>query len=385
MSAAALRELRFPALAIDQVAEALDQWPEGSAEPLVNFAPGQSGFDVWRALGEDPPALPIERVVRYGDLAGSWRLRQQISQGLSRRFGVDVAPTQVCITNGGSEAIMLALHLLLQPGHELLMGRTCYPAYRPLHRLFGAKRTEVAVRPDGCLDMAALTGQVKGRDQVLLVNSPGNPLGGVMGAGELAELAELPIPIIFDEVYQPLSLTKESVPSAMAYTDRHFVLGSFAKSLAVPGLRLGYLVSPREYADEVVNIKALLSVCSSFAAQYVMEHLLVHWDDLEGLHRAYLRHNHAHFTGCARDLGLQFLTQPQAGLFAALALPADLGSDSLGLALVLAREYGIGVVPSADFQDQGPAFLRMNYSIQPEQIEPGLQRLAAAVRRLSAC
>lgn len=385
MSAPQPQTLRFPTLALDQVIDALDRWP-ADREPVVNFAPGQSSFNVWEALGQTPPALPVERVVRYGELSGSSLLRERISQGLSHRLGVSISPRQVCITNGGSEAIMLALHLLMRPGGRLLMSESCYPGYRPLHRFFAAERRPVALRPDCTLDVAALQAQWGSGDEtagsVLLVNSPSNPFGTVLSAPELAELASLPMPIIFDEVYQPLSLGDEPVPSAMVHTDRHFVVGSFAKSLAVPGLRLGYLISPLQWADEIVNIKALVSVCSSSAAQHVMEHLLLHWDELEAQHRRHLRRSHDHFFGVCQRLGLPMMSRPQAGLFATLALPRSAPLDSLSVALELALHHGIGVVPSTDFQDQGPGFLRMNFSITHDLVEPGLERLAAALRSL---
>jgi len=129
------RKQRFPTLALDQVIFELGKWSD-QEKPLVNFAPGQSSFNVWKALGEEPPPIPIERVLRYGDLSGSLKLRELISQELSNRSGVTIDPSQVCITNGGTEAIMLALQLLMRTGDALLTSQTCYPGYRHLHHFF---------------------------------------------------------------------------------------------------------------------------------------------------------------------------------------------------------------------------------------------------------
>jgi len=387
---------RFPVLALDRVAQLLGGWTgEGGR---VNFAPGQSSFDVWQAIGEPPPVLPPGLIGRYGDLNGSLVLREAIGRRMSQRLGGRIGADQICITNGGSEALMLALHLLLPPGGELLMPRSCYPGYRPLHLFFGAARHLLPLRPDLNVDIDAAEAALRDRPQVLLVNSPSNPFGSVLSAADLQRLGRLPIPVIFDEVYQPLPLDGEPVPSAASLTDRHFIVGSFAKSLAVPGLRLGFLVSPPHLAEEIVNIKALVSVCSSLAAQHVLEFLLERWDLLEAAHQAHLRACLQHFRDVCGHIGLPLMAEPRAGLFATVALGASgrhaagplreacpspdaegvraAGEDrSLEVALELAGRHGIGVVPSTDFQDAGASFLRLNFSVPRSQVEPGLVRL----------
>lgn len=381
--AAAPAGQRFPALALDRVVAALDAWADRD-KPLYNFAPGQSSFNVWKALGHEPPPLPADKVLRYGDLRGSEQLRQLIARELSVRFSVQIDPGQICITNGGTEAIMLALQLLMQPGDELLTSQTCYPGYRYLHRFFGGVARHVPMRPDLGIDLKATCNAVAaGRRQVMIVNSPSNPFGTTMTEEELAAIAALPLPVVFDEVYQPLGLGHEAVPSAMRYTDRHFVVGSFAKSLAVPGLRLGYLVSPPRWAEEIVNIKALVSVCSSNAAQYVLQHLLLYWNLLESLHREYLRERHELFADVCDRLGLRLMAQPAAGLFATLQINTPPGTDTTEVALRLAEQYGVGVVPSTDFQNEGTPFLRLNFSLPRRCIEPGLVRLRDALKDMA--
>jgi len=376
------RKLRFPTLALDKVIFELGKWSD-QEKPLVNFAPGQSSFNVWKALGEEPPSIPIERVLRYGDLSGSLKLRESISQELSKRSGVTIDPMQICITNGGTEAIMLALQLLMRKDDALVTSQTCYPGYRHLHHFFGASRFCIPLRNDLVVDLNAIQQLNPDKGQVLLVNSPCNPFGTVMTSEELLAISQLQVPIIFDEVYQPLWLDKVPVASALPFTDRHFVVGSFAKSLAVPGLRLGFLVSPPHFADEIVNIKALVSVSSSNAGQHVLEHLLQHWNGLENLHRKYLQSHHDLFMDVCSGLGLELMIKPEAGLFATLKLPIDLGLDSSSVALELAVKHGIGVVPSTDFQEEGPDFLRLNFSVPREQIEPGLVRLKNALQSMA--
>lgn len=92
------RKHRFSTLALDKVILELGKWSDQD-KPLVNCAPRQSSFNVWKALREEPPLISIERVLHYGDLSGSLKLRELISQELSNRSGVSINPMEVCITN----------------------------------------------------------------------------------------------------------------------------------------------------------------------------------------------------------------------------------------------------------------------------------------------
>lgn len=147
----------------------------------------------------------------------------------------------------------------------------------------------------------------------------------------------------------------------------------------------------------MVNIKALVSVCSSLAAQHVLESLLERWDLLEVAHQAHLRACLQHFRDVCGHIGLPLMAEPRAGLFATVELSSSGGSiglpgsarssalaegvltagedRSLAIALELAGRHGIGVVPSSDFQDTGASFLRLNFSVPRSQVEPGLFRL----------
>lgn len=394
-------QTRIPTLGLDRVNQLLGR-AASPFLPTLNLAPGQSSFQVEPLLGLELSAEATGTLGAYGELNGARALREQICAHYASRYHHTLSPEQVCITNGASEGIALILSLLLRPGMELLMGASCYPAYRPLHLLFRGQRREVPMRPDFNLDVAAIPALLTPTSGALLVNSPSNPFGTILSPQDLEALAELPIPVIFDEVYQALPLQAgRQVPSAVALTDRHFVVGSFSKSVAAPGLRVGYVISPPHLADELVNIKALLSVCTSPSAQAMASILLRHWDRVVTAHQRMLQQHWQHFSGLCTRLRLPLLVEPQAGFFATLRLPTELPPHtrralhagqsssssctraqqplSLELALMLAEEYALGVVPGTDFQDQGEDFIRLNFSVPYVQLEPALQRLRSVL------
>lgn len=124
---------------------------------------------------------------------------------------------------------MLALQLLTRTGDALVTSQTCYPGYRHLHHFFGASRFCIPLRSDLVVDLNAIKQLNPEKSQVLLVNSPCNPFGIVMISEELFAIFELQILIIFDEVYQLLGLDRVPEVSALRFTDRHFVVGSFCQ------------------------------------------------------------------------------------------------------------------------------------------------------------
>ena len=181
-------------------------------------------------------------------------------------------------------------------------------------------------------------------------------------------------------VYQPLLVSKKStVDRSMGST----IFENSVEGLFQQPVRPGFLVSPTHFANEIVNIKALVSVSSSNAGQHVMEHFLLHWHELENLHRQYFQSHHDLFIDVCSGLGLDLMRKPEASLFATLKLPADLALDSTSVALELAEQHGIGVAPSTDFQEEGPAFLRLNFSVLREQIEPGLVRVKSTLQSMA--
>ncbi len=269
--------------------------------------------------------------------------------------------------------------MLLNKGGEIILPASCYPAYPILAQLFGVKCRFAPLKEDFSLDVEQVSRLISPKTQAILVNSPSNPHGAILSVEELDSLTRLGVPVIFDEVYQSLSLTDAPIPSAIPFTDQHVLVNSLSKSLSIAGFRIGYLIVPEKLTQTMTNVKAVVNMCTSLPSQVIAENLLGYWDELVSKHRAMLQQHWLLFKQQADRLDLKLCTQPKAGFFALLDVSQVLKQTSktdMQMAQELAQYYALSSSPGLDFQAQDSAFLRLNFACPSQQIETGLQRLA---------
>ena len=371
------RRRAYPSLAMDEIAAELGRADHRRLEP-IDFGKGVSSFNPFAHLEADLSRLSLDAHVGYGDIKGLVGLRRLIARHYQERFDYDLSHERVCITDGASGALTIAMAMLVEAGAEIVLPASCYPAYSVLAQIFNARIRRAPMHPGGHLDLERLPAQLSRKTRAILIDSPSNPHGAFLDDAALGAVAGLGVPVVFDEVYQPLPLGDETIPSAIHHADRHMIVGSLSKSLAIAGFRIGYLIVPEPLVAPMTNIKAVLNMCTSLPSQVLAERLFWHWDELVGKHRALLRQNWAIFRASARCAGLRLYAEPRAGFFALVDV-AGTGRDARELALDLARNHALGSTPGVDFQDSDHAFLRLNFACPTEQIEPGLRRLAACL------
>lgn len=364
----------YAPLMMDRIMDVFDKANHRELEP-VNFGKGVSSFNPFEHVEMQLTAAQLGRHVGYGDINGLMALRQSICRYYREQFNYDLAPERVCITDGASGALTLALAMLLETGGEIILPESCYPAYLTMAQIFEATCRTAPMNNGGQVDVERLPSRISRKTQAILINSPSNPQGACLRVDELEAIANLGVPVIFDEVYQALPLGDAPIPSAIHVSDRHMIINSLSKSLAIAGFRIGYLIVPEAQVALMTNVKAVLNMCTSLPSQLLALELLQHRDELVGKHRALLRHNWAIFQQTANHLGLNVRSQPQAGFFAMVDV-ANSGRDAMQIALELAKYHAIGSVPGIDFQQRDNAFLRLNFACPTPQIETGLKRLA---------
>lgn len=364
----------YPPMAMDVVTQAFSEQHHGLRQP-IDFGKGVSSFNPFAYVDTQISRTELIDCTGYGDINGLWSLRQAIARYYQTEFNYDLSPTRICITNGASGALAIAFTMLLQTGSEIILSATYYPAYRVLAQMFGARCRLAPLNVRNTIDVERLPALITPNTRAILVNSPSNPYGAVSTADEIAFMTSLGVPVIFDEVYQPLSLTDDPIPSAINHADDHIIISSFSKSLAMAGFRIGYMIVPESQVELMTNVKAVVSMSTSIPSQVVAERLFAQRDLLWPEHRRLLQRNWRLFRRTAQRLGLRLRSEPAAGFFAMINI-SDVARDSMTVALELVHKSGINSVPGIDFGDSDPHFLRLNFACPTEQIEPGLQRLA---------
>lgn len=362
-------------LAMDRVLEQFLTHPANAFPPL-DLGKGVSSFNVFDHIEMQLTPEDLHQHTAYGDINGLASFRQLIANFYGEKFNYALSPKRICITDGASGALAIAFSLLVNNGGTIVLPDSCYPIYRIYAHLFGAHCRFAQLNPATFhIDQATLGQQVATGAQAILINSPSNPHGAVLSGDELAEIAALGVPVIFDETYQALSLNHQAVPSAIHFADDHFIVNSFSKSLAISGFRLGYLIVPERYIEAMTNAKATLNICTSLPSQLVGEQLLLHWDNLLAQHLAMIKENWQIFEQKRAELPLKLYSQPQAGFFATLDV-SQAPYDSYQTAMTLATDYGLNTVPGIDFQTPDPGFIRVNIACPGHVIAPALERIA---------
>lgn len=346
---------------------------------------------IYLCLGEPdfPTPEPIVTAAKEAMLAGETRythslgrieLRQELSAHYQRRYGVDIDPGRFIVSSGTSPLMLLLFAALCNPGDEVILTDPGYACYPNFVRFVGGEPRMLPTRPEDGFqpqpeDVRALINQ---RTRALLINSPANPAGSVLSRQELQKLAELPIPLVSDEIYHGLTYEGEE-HSILEFTDSAFVLGGFSKAYAMTGWRLGYLIAPPDAmrALQTFHQNVLISANSfvqlaGVAALQSCAHFI---DEM----RAEYDRRRRHLIPRLEAIGLKVHTRP-VGAFYVLADARHISHDSLTLTRVILEATGVALTPGIDFGAGAEGFLRFSYANSMAKLDRAVDLLAAFFR-----
>jgi len=340
----------------------------------IDLGKGESSFNPFDFVDASLSRFDLSIHTNYGDINGLLSLRNAICQYYKDRFDYDLSPNRVCITDGASEALTIAFTLLVETNGEVILSESCFPQYRILTNFLKAHCRFVPLNEFYCIDVDQLSTFISPKTCCMIVNSPSNPYGSVLKREAIEVLTSMRVPIIFDEVYQALPLRDENIPSAISYTDQHFLVNSFSKSLGIAGFRLGYLIVPESYAERMKNVKSIINMCTSVPVQLIVEKLFKHWDRLITRHREMLTQHWEYIQHEVIKNGFKILCQPKAGFFIVVDI-SQINRDTMTVAIDLAKEFSLNIVPGIDFSYPDPKFLRLNFACPFDQIKLALERL----------
>lgn len=356
------------------------------------FAMERAGIRVMHLeIGEPdfpPPPAAIAACVRaleagetrYTDSRGLAELREAIAADTSRRFGIDLDPSRVLVTNGTSPAMVLIFSLLVETDDEVILGTPHYPCYPNFLRLSGGKPVLVPTDPADAyrLDPDRVRRAVTPRTRAIVVSSPANPTGAIQTEETLRALAEIGLPIVSDEIYDGLVYDGARVTSALQVTDQAFVLDGFSKRYAMTGFRLGYTIAPERAMRRLQVMQQNLFISANRFVQHAgLAALREGGETVAAMRRAYDRRRRFLVEGL-RKLGFGVPSVP-TGAFYVFADARAFGANSLELAFDLLERAHVGVAPGVDFGAAGEGWLRFCYAASEETLAEALERLGRAL------
>ncbi|MDX5357749.1 MAG: aminotransferase class I/II-fold pyridoxal phosphate-dependent enzyme [Rhodobacterales bacterium] len=303
-------------------------------------------------------------------------LRRGIAALYRRWYGVDLDPGRVIVTAGSSSAFLLAFSAFFDAGERVGMGLPGYPSYRHILKALSLQAVGIPTGPD--TRFQPVPAQIPEGLAGLIVASPGNPSGTMLGKAELAALADhcagRNIALISDEIYHGLHYETPAV-SALNVTDDVCVINSFSKYFSMTGWRVGWMVVPEDQVRRIERLAQNMFICPPHASQIAALAALDCIDELEE-NRAVYAANRALMLERLPQAGFSRIAPPD-GAFYIYADVSDLTDDSRKLAADILKDAGVAVTPGLDFDpDRGHQTLRFSYARATADIEEGLERLA---------
>lgn len=365
-------------IAMDVLGEANRLEAEGRR--ILHLEVGQPGTPAPKAVRETARlALDAERL-GYTDALGIRPLRARISRHYAETYGVTVPSERIVVTTGSSGGFILSFLAGFDLGARVALPTPGYPAYRNILATLGLAavplRVGAATRWAPTPEMI-LAEQKRGRVDGLLVASPANPTGTMLGEAVLRQLVELcaeqGIWFISDEIYHGLTYERPA-ETALKFSDDVIVINSFSKYYSMTGWRVGWMVVPERLVRPVERLAQNLFISVPALSQLAAVAAFDAGDELEANRAVYARN---------RDFLLRAL--PEAGLGGFLPMDGafyayvDVGrhtNDSMDFAGRLLRETGVAVTPGADFDpENGNRYVRLSFAGATADIEEAVRRI----------
>jgi aspartate aminotransferase len=357
---------------------------ERAPKDAVNLGLGEPDFQPPEEVKEALSRAVQEGKNKYSPVGGLPELREAIAGNLGEN-GVDASPDEVLITCGGTEALMISLLSLLNEGEEALVPDPGFMLLGPQVALAGGRPVyyPLAIEDDFSPRVEELEGLVTPSTKVLIVNSPSNPTGAVIGERDAAALADLAedhrLFLLTDEVYDGLVHNGEHV-SLLGRCDRTIYVNSFSKLYAMTGWRIGYVYAPRPILRQIEKAHFYFVACAPTPIQWAGLAALGLSDDYtEGVRETFRRRRDL----ISRELesidGL-LLSKPRGAFYAFPRYSIDI--PSVKLVSVLAED-GLICAPGIGFGKRGEGHVRLSYATSRDNIRAGTKILAKTLEKLS--
>jgi len=324
----------------------------------------------------------------YGPSAGLPELRQAIAEEVSRSRSVTVSADEVVVVPGGKPIIFFAILALIEEGDEVIYPNPGFPIYASMIHFLGARPVPIRLQEarDFRLDADQLADLINERTRLIILNSPQNPTGGVLGEQDVRDIAaaigERDIMVLSDEIYSRLVFEGRhcSMVSLPGWQERTILLDGFSKTYAMTGWRLGYGVMRADLAAHVARLMTNSNSCTaSFTQVAGLEALRGEQSAVEKMRREFMRRRDVFVEGINRISG--FSCRSPKGAFYTFPNITRTGWDSKRLADALLEEAGVACLSGTAFGEFGEGYLRFSVANSVGNIQKALARIGDWARK----
>ena len=344
---------------------------------IIHLEVGQPGSSAPEPVLEAARRALVSEPIGYTDALGITPLRQRIAAHYQMQYGVTVDPCEVVVTTGSSAAFLLAFLAAFEPGDRVGLAIPGYPAYRNILSALGIEPVLIAVGENTHYQPTPELLASLGRLDGLIVASPANPTGTMIGAAELGRLAtwcrDRSIRLISDEIYHGITY-ETAAATARALGREAVVVNSFSKYYSMTGWRLGWMLVPPDLARSVECLAQNFYISPPALSQIAALPVFGCRAELDA-HVARYRTNRDLLTGTLGAAGLNRFA-PAEGAFYLYVDISSLRRDSEEFCERLLAETGVAVTPGLDFDPiGGGGWVRFSFAGSTESVAEAARRL----------
>ena len=365
---------------------------KSSGAPVIGFGAGEPDFPTPEHIVEaakEAIADPVNH--RYSPAGGLPEFKEALAEKTKRDSGLIVTPDQVVVTNGGKHAVYNCMQVLLDAGDEVLLPAPYWTTYPEPIALAGAVTKVILTSAESGFRVSVdqLEAARTDRTKALIFCSPSNPTGAVYPKDEIEEIgrwaAANGIWVITDEIYEHLVYGDSehfSMPTLVPdIQDRCVVLNGVAKTYAMTGWRVGWIIAPPDIAKAASTLQShQTSNVSNVSQRAALAAVSGPLDDVARMREAFDRRRQVVFSMLSETQGVSLL-EPQGAFYAFPSFEGVLGRSlrgrtpktTLDLAEILLEEVHVALVPGEAFG--APGYARISFALGDEELEEGIQRV----------
>ncbi len=324
---------------------------------------------------------------QYAPMAGLPALTESIADDALRRHGWRIDPAgEITVTAGGTEAIFAAIHAVVRAGEEVILLDPSYDSYAPAAELAGAQVVRVPLSiADFGIDWNRLADAINPRTRLLVVNTPHNPAGSVLGAADWDRIADLvegrDLYLLSDEVYESLVFDGSAHAGVLGNTrlrERAFAVFSFGKTCNATGWKVGYCVAAPPLTAEFRKLHQFLTFAVSTPMQHAIADFMREAPRFADGQGAFYQARRDRFAQLLA--GSRFVLRPVHGTYFQLAdYSAITDLPDARFCEELTRRHGVAAIPLSPFCDEAPAARLVRFCFAKHD-----RTLAAAAEKLRA-
>ena len=351
---------------------------------IINLGIGQPDFPTPANIVEAGRKALADGHHGYTPANGIAALREAVAADILARRGVELHPDRIVIVPGGKVTMFFAMMMFGEAGAEIIYPDPGFPIYHSVVRFSGAEPVPIPLRADKgfSIDADELLGLITPRTRLIILNSPGNPTGGIIAVDELDKLAtgleaHPHVAILSDEIYSRMIYDNHAHASLLSYEsirDRVILLDGWSKTYAMTGWRIGYGVWPESLVENATRFAINDHSCVNAATQYAaLEALTGPQDSVDAMVAAFDERREVIAAELNAIPGFR-CTRP-LGAFYAFPDITGTGRTARELQDLLLDEAGVATIAGASFGAQGEGFLRFSYAASTDDIREAMDRI----------